>query len=340
MDASTIGSQATGLSAGTFWSAGHASSTSSQNHFDTTCEVNAHSADVYDKVQADGFDCGLCRSGNLILTRNEEERTHVSKVHEHLLDLGYNVLMLCNHDAVCQVEPALREGNAVAALWTLESGYVSPLLACRSILEAAEAQSHSSQCELKIYEGERATIYPDNRSKGVKRCESGERIEVQTSQGNVFCAHHVVVAAGVSSPSLLLPVGLKVPIYPVQGTMMHFGNLNDGMQENSISHTIYLTEAEIFWQNMYKNKPEAIRKADSYPRYCTHDPLRRQITRHCYGRPTLEGDMLFGGTRIPLTIKDNKWYAAQVWGKLLNLINSYLSYFHNFMHISSPHRKI
>lgn len=326
LDETSCGSQATGLSAGTFWSAGHARDRSAPHLFDPQCEVEAHSADLYEELQGAGWDCGLSVCGNLTLARSEAERAHLVSQHAHLLGLGYNVLMLCNNRAVSQVEPALRGGDSVAALWTLESGYVEPMAACRSMAEAATAGRGGSATTL-IVEGERARILLPPVVESAENCQGQgvadrghRRIEVCTTQGSRFLARQVVVAAGVGAGELLQPLGLTVPVHPVRGCMLllpaaapsHSSSSAPGSGEDEPvvpQHTIYVTESSLAWHDMYLHAPPASPAADRQPRHCSFD-LERQlpITRHCYGRPTAEGDVLFGGGRVPLP---PRWEARQ-----------------------------
>jgi len=303
LDAASLGSRATGLSAGTLWSAGHSRSRAAAHLFDVGCEVEAHSVEVYQQVQRAGFDCGLVQSGNLILARSEQERTYLVEEHARLHSLGYNALMLCNRQAVLQVEPALCGGNSVAALWTLESGYVEPMLACRSIAEAAAAGAHG------------AMVFEDEEAIHLARADvedgHGRRVKVSTASGRTFLARQVVVAAGVGCAALLRPLGLRVPIYPVQGTMVMFpgaGQLDEGDETGvgagdgncggGLKHTLYVAEGAMRWQELYQDDDQP---TPDLPRYSTFDPIKQvTITRHCYGRPMLGGDAVFGGSRVPM----------------------------------------
>ena len=322
LDSSAMGAGATGLSAGTFWSAGHARNHSHTRLFDTVSEVEALSAELYQQLQATGFECGVVQCGNLTLARNERERAYLVEEHAYLHSMGYNALMLCNGEAVTQVEPALVGGNSVAALWTLQSGYVDPMLACRSFAEAAMSMNSVSNDDegavaVSLVENEEVVALDCNKREEMEvegnddsknSCHCIPRIEVRTSSGNIFHARHVVVAAGDNCAALLRPLGLDVPIVPVKGTMVMFPrgtcNQQKGTQQD-LKHTIYLSESALQWKELYSSDVEAnggtTPQSNLQPKYCSFDQEKQQvITRHCYGRPTPDGDAVFGGTRIPM----------------------------------------
>ena len=156
LEASCFGSQATGLSAGTFWSAGHAypplTTTSSSSHvpplplFDPTCEVNAHSAALYEEVQQRGFSCGLSRCGNLTLASTDSQRAHLVQEHARLVALGYNVLLLCSPEAVFQVEPALTGGNRYGVCTALPMCAHTSCVSSCSVWYWGHSSSASAHC--------------------------------------------------------------------------------------------------------------------------------------------------------------------------------------------------
>lgn len=196
----TFGCEASGLSAGTIWSAGHGDLTSAS---DASLELCAKSMDFYRDIQDKGYDCGLKRSGNLILGCNDEEAQYLLDEHNTLISNGYKSEFLSSVEAVIAQEAALKGGSAIAALYTENSGYVDPLQATHAIKEAAMDSG------LYVYEYSRV-VNIERLPGDIMKPQFRQFWRVTTSDGTFIDAKHVVVAAGVWCPVLLFPLGIQV----------------------------------------------------------------------------------------------------------------------------------
>ncbi len=324
LDKEGCGCEASGLSAGTIWSAGHqvAPMMISESGASPLNEVMAESADFYESLQRAGYDAGWVRSGNLILAASDAELTHLKGEAEDLRANGYACEFLASPERVLAVEPSLAGGCAKAALHTRHSGYCEPLQATQAaatlarergavVVEGAGARAESV-----------AVVAPDSLA-ALRGGRGGAPLyRVTTAGGHTYFASTVVVAAGIGCSALLRPLGLNVPVFPVKGTMWESNEfpaaaaavdpavaagakVEDTALPAALRCTIYVAESGLAWAEMYRG-------VGSYgdgmfsgslcpPRYLTHDAAGRTVVRHCYGRPRADGAVVFGGSRQLVT---------------------------------------
>lgn len=145
------------------------------------------------------------RSGNLIIAMNKEEAVHLKNEHDRLRAHRYNSVYFGSPEAVATVEPLLQGGAACAALHTPESGYIDPMTTTAAIRAAAEDEGVSF-CEHTVVERIERISKPQNMSTFV----NNSKYRLTTSDGESFEAEHVVIAAGISCPPLLKPLGIEV----------------------------------------------------------------------------------------------------------------------------------
>ena len=109
------------------------------------------------------------------------------------------------------------------------------------------------------------------------------RYNVVTSKGS-FQTQTLVLAAGPWCRNIGSMLGLHIPVFPVRGQMWSTGSVPP-----RLFRAFGATESTLYWhRNPYSNKDT--------PLELTHrDNVR--LTRHLYGRQTLNGEIIFGGDR-------------------------------------------
>ena len=119
---------------------------------------------------------------------------------------------------------------------------------------------------------------------------------------------------GTNCRSLGKMLGLDIPIYPVQGQILH----TESTEDTVLNHVIFGFQSHLFWDELkLQHKLPAAAKAselpdynifnddfkdkDYPPIYCTHDVRGRgPYTMHLYGKQNANGTVSFGGCRIPV----------------------------------------
>ena len=123
-----------------------------------------------------------------------------------------------------------------------------------------------------------------------------------------FSANRLVLAAGAWCGPLGRMLGLHIPIVPVQGQMWATDPLPP-----RVFNTISAAESSLHWNSHPGND-------SGTPPDLTHVSGRR-VTRHLYGRQTMDGELIFGGDRQitgydkavdPAGIEVNFGHAAEV----------------------------
>lgn len=113
--------------------------------------------------------------------------------------------------------------------------------------------------------------------------------KVVTSKGS-FQTRTLVLAAGPWCRDIGSMLNLQIPVFPVRGQMWSTGPVN-----SRLYHALGAAESTLYWhRNPYSDK-------DTPPELTHRDNVR--LTRHLYGRQTLNGEIIFGGDRQPTTNK-------------------------------------
>ena len=286
LERSSIGSGATGMSAGTIWSAGF-----SKSGRNTLSNMTAKTLKLVQEIEAAGYDCGFQQCGALQIATSEESAEDMRKVHAELR-ADHSDIELISPDTVAKMEPALALGQCnYGALYTPFSGFVDPMaLVCAVCDRFSDHGGH-------IIEGLEV--------KDIIRRQNSYTLSCHTQHARMkIRAKKLVVATGVSLPSLARLVGAEakdVDIQPVHGYITHHSDFLP-----RLNHVIFGLEAGLHW-----------RKTGGIP--LTHVEGERQ-TDHLYAK-FVEGTLLVGGPRIldpekeeRVALRDHDRFVRKIFG--------------------------
>eukprot|EP01084_Bolivina_argentea_P265057 449154_1 len=91
---------------------------------------------------------------------------------------------------------------------------------------------------------------------------------VKTECGTTFHCKHVIIASGAWCSNTDYGLNISIPVVPVK-------------------------ESYSFWKRHSSRNDEY-----NIPEFCTHDKDNNALVNHSYGRQTVDGNILFGGSRI------------------------------------------
>jgi len=285
VDREYVGSEASGLSAGTIWAAGWGD----RSHGGLFLGEETMSLLKY--LDGKGRDFELNISGAMSIATNEDQRTRQSNSVKRLVPHGYEGTMLVGREAILSHAPHLGSSTSVvaASLWP-KSAHVDPHKLTIAIAEEAE------DLGANILEGvEIVGVTPissdteenvDDKQSAV-RCPF--RYRVVASDGRSWRARNVVIAAGAWCKSIGRSLGLQVPVVPVKGQMW----ITEPLPRDTMPNLIFTTESHEWWGSNSSRDD-----AHGVPEYCTHDFEGNLLCRHAYGRQKEDGCVIFGGDRV------------------------------------------
>jgi len=146
-------------------------------------------------AEALGVDPGYRRGGNLRLARTDAEAEVIRRLVAEQTAAGLELHYLEGAEAVREIAPALSERIA-AASWCPTDGHADPHAAVTAFAEAARRLG--------------ADIREDTEAIALIR--DGDRVTGAHTKTGAIHAGCTVVAAGVHSPGLLVPLGLALPL--------------------------------------------------------------------------------------------------------------------------------
>lgn len=227
---------------------------------DLNATLKNGSIELFRQLQVErGFDLGFRRSGQLVVMRADAELRWAAS-----LDLADGVELL-ERGELLALEPQL--GPSVrGALRSPGAGQAEPALATRAFARAAVEAG--------------AVMATGNEVLGLAK--SGDGWRVAASEGSVD-ADVVVLAAGAWSSEVAAMVGLRLPMAPVRGQMWA-----TGPQPPSVHHTIAGLESGHHWAHHEPTTPPEVTHVEGV-----------RVARHLYGRQRANGEVVFGGDRLP-----------------------------------------
>ena len=273
LERSSCGSEASGLSAGTLWSAGMPRLVTER---DAATYLRAGSSEL---LRSLGEACEYNRCGALELAVTPEDVCWLRQDCEAGKRKGLAVEWVEGVDLI-MLEPALAGGSALAAIHTPLSGSVQPALATRAIADQAESAGS------RVIEGEEAL--------SIDRSQDGSAWVVCTSGGQRFAAAHVVLAAGAWSAPLAATAGVRLPVVPVKGVIC-----TSPAPPSTLRKVIYECSSRRHFTEVGDGRNDLL----ATPAKCTHgqDGTHR-LVRKLYAKqcgPSDEHQLVFGGDRIP-----------------------------------------
>lgn len=133
-------------------------------------------------------------TGNLLVTYDADIAAEFREEANRHISLGYDAEVVAGN-SLRELVPGI-SGDVVSGLLTTQDGHINPQLATWHIASKAKSAG------VRFLRG--CTV-------GSVKLESGRAVGLETDEGPVH-AGQVLVAAGVESPLLLEPLGMKVPI--------------------------------------------------------------------------------------------------------------------------------
>ena len=127
----SIGSGATGLSAGTIFCAGYG------NRSNTDLTASMESRTLLKNLDHIGYDCGFRETGALTIATSKAESAYLkSMYHKDYLLNNYDIQLIDSPGALRLLEPNISP-RITTALYSPLSCHVEPMLACQAIANAS-----------------------------------------------------------------------------------------------------------------------------------------------------------------------------------------------------------
>jgi len=260
-----VGSEASGLSAGTIHDARDDSTLFGRIHSGTS--------EILRGLEELGFRFQYIRSGSLTLARNEEELSCLER--EFKPENGGKLIKTAAE--LHELEPLTKGGSACGGLLHPASGHVDPKELTLALVEAAEKASENFQ----VREGCEVIDVELDRISGKYR--------VHTSEGKIECKK-LVLCPGAWSTQIGEMIGVPMPVFPVKGEIW----ITDETPEHYLKHIIYVAESKLAFEQQFNGAD-----LPDLPAETTHDDLGNRYVRHAYGRRLADGRIIFGGDRVP-----------------------------------------
>lgn len=285
LERSELASEASGLNAGTIWAIGWGKTPN------LASTLSMGGLGLFQTLQFDlGYDIEFRQSGSLKLMQTEAQYDFIQREVQDLNVAGYNVSLLSGRETR-GIEPAL--GPAVlGSMYYPHGAQANPVKTTRAF--ASLAQQHG------------ARILIPHEVTGIELLDSGQ-YKVSTPQ-ETFLATQLVLAAGPWCRSLGALLGVDIPVFVVRGQMWSTGPV-----PYRIFHCVMGVESTHYWHNEPYSDEQT-------PREMTHHGEKR-LTRHLYGRQTMDGEIIFGGDRQvnapkvpdPTGIEVNRQHAIELF---------------------------
>ena len=261
LERSELASEASGLNAGTLWQIGWGISPK----LSTTLSMGGR--DIFKMLQFNqGNDIEFRQSGALKAIQTEEELDFLQEEVEHLKLQGYSIEILSMRDAQ-SIEPELSPA-LLGCLYYPLGGSANPVKATQALAAAALKRGAHILTNSEVS----SVQYLDNTC-----------YKVVTSRG-IFQTQTLVLAAGPWCREIGSMLQLHIPVCAVRGQMWSTGSV-----ATRLFHALGAVESTLYWhRNPYSNT--------DIPSELTHRGNAR-LTRHLYGRQTVDGEIIFGGDR-------------------------------------------
>lgn len=291
IEKSTIGSGATGLSAGTLWCMGYG------DYEDAEACVTQSTTDFLNRLHEKGFNFEYVKSGALTLVFTEQQANHYINNTKKLISRGFNLKYIYRPK---EIEPGL-DTSVIGAVFTPLSSHVQSMQLAISIGEAAE------QLGVQILENN--TVLKISRDNNNTNSDYHYNVTVTSNDSSdmrkniILKAKKVVLAAGVNTTFFLKQIFKdtkylhsesfweKFSVVPVKGSIW----LTEIAPLETLKHVIFNGASYFTWHYTQNGNTKNIKM--QYP-YCLTHVDGKRITFHSYGRQNKDGTILFGGERI------------------------------------------
>jgi len=198
--------------------------------------------------------------------QTEEQLDFLQKEVQHLKSQGHSLEILTTRDAQ-SIEPELNSALSGCLHYPL-GGSANPVKTTLAFASAAQQRG--------------ARMLTNHEVSSIQYLDNA-RYNVVTSKG-IFQTRTLVLAAGPWCRNIGSMLGLHIPVFPVRGQMWSTGPIS-----TRLFHALGAAESTLYWhRNPYSTK-------HTPPELTHRDNVR--LTRHLYGRQTLNGEIIFGGDR-------------------------------------------
>eukprot|EP00040_Diaphanoeca_grandis_P013163 m.66556 g.66556 ORF g.66556 m.66556 type:complete len:481 (+) comp23702_c0_seq2:317-1759(+) len=290
LEQGSLGSGASGLSAGTIWSSGWGDLDKRGKNLssvDVTSYLCAGTVDILKGIEREGYDCDLKQSGSMTIALNFEQLLSLLTSYVYLKWRGGDAELLLGTIQVRAVEPGLSQ-SVIAAVRMPQSGHCDPLLTSLAIGDAAIATG------AEIVENATVTRLSRTNAPLVGNVGDVATYTVETASGETYEADQVVIASGCWFSYVGKDcggLGIDIPAVPVKGQMW----MTEALPHTALQHVIFTSESHCSWARKGSFDPTA---PLPIPEYCTHNRHGEKMVRHAYGRQRSDGRVVFGGDRI------------------------------------------
>lgn len=277
--------EASGLNAGTIWAIGWGKTPN------LASTLSMGGLDLFQTLQFDrGYDIEFRQSGSLKLIQTEAQYEFIHHETQDLNAGGYNVSLLSSRETR-GIEPALSSA-VLGCMYFPRGAQANPVKTTRAF--ASLAQQHE------------AHILIQHEVTSIEQLDSGQ-YSVVTPQ-ETFLATRLVLSAGPWCRSLGALLRVDIPVFAVRGQMWSTGPV-----PFRIFHSVMGAESTHYWHtHPYSD--------EQMPLEMTHRGEQR-LTRHLYGRQTMDGEIIFGGDRQintpkvpdPAGIEVNRQHAIELF---------------------------
>ncbi|MCB1450186.1 MAG: FAD-binding oxidoreductase [Nitratireductor sp.] len=185
------------LTSGSTWHA--AGNVTFFGHYTAITDLYIKSIETYQTASEEsGQEIGFHKTGSLRLANNREELAAyeaLTPLYDRL-DADYRVIL---PKEIETIHPLLVTDGLFGAAYTPGDGHVDPTSSTNALAKAAKLRG--------------AEIRTQTPAKTIRRTSSGWMIETEDT---TYLAKHVVIATSFWAREMLEPIGLNIPVYPIQ----------------------------------------------------------------------------------------------------------------------------
>ncbi len=267
IDKQSIGSEASGLSAGTIWSPIKFNKNNIFKFKDKFYKeyLAAGTIEIIKELEKKGYQTGWKQSGALMFA--DTNSIHfLNNLYQKYKKEGFLINKITDPKTI---EPELSNKNIKLAIFSPLSGYVNPSYLTNSFAEDA------------IKNG---VVLKEN-TEITKLEKNNYNFKIESKNGDIIYTKKLVLANGVHIPKLSNQLGVEVPIIPIKGCIWIPEEIF------KLKSVLFSAESYSYWQ---KNKMDL---------HITHDKNNNLLTNHLYIRPSIYGSQ-FGFFRKECDIND------------------------------------
>jgi len=267
IDKQSIGSEASGLSAGTIWSPIKFNKNNIFKFKDKFYKeyLAAGTIEIIKELEKKGYQTGWKQTGALMFA-DTNSVYFLNNLYQKYKKEGFLINKITDPR---KIEPELSNKNIKLAIFSPLSGYVNPSYLTNSFAEDAIKNGVILKENMEITKLEKKNY----------------NFKIESNNGDIIYTKKLVLANGVHIPKLSNQLGVEVPIIPIKGCIWIPEEIF------KLKTVLFSAESYSYWQ---KNKMDL---------HITHDKNNNLLTNHIYIRPSIFGSQ-FGFFRKHCDIND------------------------------------